>query len=417
VSNFLKVLASILTIGILACIVVIARVELTTRESTLLGVLLAVISILATWLFSHVYAQSQHEQAIHEVQEMHRSNLRTYALKAAEKVNNLSNELNRLVLYLEQAIAETEHESPEEALLAREERITSAIHIANTLKSVNDTSLSDWRGVIGEELDQQREEREEWQAEVTELMTRVETLEKSHESDIDKRDLSKEIDSIKNSMRLIVGGLTGLPLNYPRSFKPKGSAEAHCPTCSTLVAYRHKPKNNSIKAVKCQACHTLLVSKYVEDRGYSLAPRVIRTELIKCPDCDAINEVKLDSAPSSTAETECSACQNPIRYSRTASDSINVRNVTVSLSSTPVEMTEDVIDKVRLSLPPQPWPDGTGRKVAQQLKLSRETVQRAIRELINRGVFKHQVDGVLYVPIPSANGSNEENLRDGKAAD
>lgn len=65
----------------------------------------------------------------------------------------MSNELNRFVLYSEQAIAETEHESPEEALLAREERITSAIHIANTLKSVNDTSLSDWRGVIGEELD------------------------------------------------------------------------------------------------------------------------------------------------------------------------------------------------------------------------------------------------------------------------
>lgn len=28
-----------------------------------------------------------------------------------------------------------------------------------------------------------------------------------------------------------------------------------------------------------------------------------------------------------------------------------------------------------------------------------------------------KVIAVLYVPIPSANGSNEENLRDGKAVD
>jgi hypothetical protein len=40
----------------------------------------------------------------------------------------------------------------DEALQAREERIESAIHLIRTLKSVNDTSLSDWEGVIGDEL-------------------------------------------------------------------------------------------------------------------------------------------------------------------------------------------------------------------------------------------------------------------------
>ena len=80
-----------------------------------------------------------------------------FALKAAEKVDNLSQELDRLTAYLQQELTDAAGGAPQaatpEALRLKDARIESAIHIIGTLKSVNDRSLSDWQGVIGDELD------------------------------------------------------------------------------------------------------------------------------------------------------------------------------------------------------------------------------------------------------------------------
>ncbi len=70
---------------------------------------------------------------------------RFFALKAAEKVTNLSNELDRLSVFLQQEAKGTEYGSPAEALQARDPRIEAAVHMIGTLKSVNDRSLSDWQ--------------------------------------------------------------------------------------------------------------------------------------------------------------------------------------------------------------------------------------------------------------------------------
>ena len=100
----------------------------------------------------------------------HRTNLRTYALKAAEKVTNLSNELSRLSAYLQQELDYTDYRNTEEELQAKEERLESAIRLLSTLKSVNDTSLSDWQGVIGDELAEQREQIHEREQELRETL-------------------------------------------------------------------------------------------------------------------------------------------------------------------------------------------------------------------------------------------------------
>ncbi len=121
-----------------------------------------------------MYSASQHKAAIEEVQEVHRTNLRTYALKAAEKVTNLSNELSRLSTYLQQELDYTDYRNTEEKLQAKEERLESAIHLLSTLKSVNDTSLSDWQGVIGDELAVQREETKEREQELRAMLLEVE---------------------------------------------------------------------------------------------------------------------------------------------------------------------------------------------------------------------------------------------------
>jgi hypothetical protein len=150
--------------------------DMSARESALLGIMLTICSTLAGWMVTHIYSAYQISDAVREVQERSQANLRTYALKASEKVNNLSNELNRLAIYLEQDLISDEFADPHEMLHVREERIESAIHIIRTLKSVNDTSLSDWEGVIGDELDQQREERKEKEEELIGLINRTENL-------------------------------------------------------------------------------------------------------------------------------------------------------------------------------------------------------------------------------------------------
>ncbi len=106
-----------------------ATPQLTVRESTLLGVQLAVCSIIASWLITHLYAARARREEIREVQEKNQSNLRMYGLKAAEKVNNVSNELEKLSVYLEAELNFTDYASSDEELNAKEERIESAIHI------------------------------------------------------------------------------------------------------------------------------------------------------------------------------------------------------------------------------------------------------------------------------------------------
>ncbi len=115
--------------GIIVCLRVLGNGNLTPTESALLSVVLTGLSILASWVVTEIYSQSQMKEAIEEVQEQHRSSLKTYALKAAEKVTNLSNELSRLSTYLQQELDCNDYRTPEEELHSKEERIESAIHI------------------------------------------------------------------------------------------------------------------------------------------------------------------------------------------------------------------------------------------------------------------------------------------------
>jgi len=59
---------------------------------------------------------------------------------------------------------------------------------------------------------------------------------------------------------------------------------------------------------------------------------------------------------------------------------------------------ESVLTKVAERLPKQPWPTGIHKQVAEELDLTSGEVSAAIQELIRRGQFHHQVDGVVLVP-------------------
>ena len=74
-----------LAMGIGLCLYVIAVAEPTPRESLLLAFVLTILSILGSWIAARVYSKVVFNESLH-----------VFARKAAEKVDNLSNELDRL---------------------------------------------------------------------------------------------------------------------------------------------------------------------------------------------------------------------------------------------------------------------------------------------------------------------------------
>jgi hypothetical protein len=57
---------------------------------------------------------------------------------------------------------------------------------------------------------------------------------------------------------------------------------------------------------------------------------------------------------------------------------------------------EEFLAQVDALLPPQPWPTGIDREVAEKLEVGRNRVHRAITQLMNSGRRVKQIDGVLY---------------------
>ena len=75
------------------CFVQIYAGTQTAREAVLLSFLLTIASVAASWILTHIYAQSATREKIQEIQSIHHENMRLFGLKAAEKVFNLSNEI------------------------------------------------------------------------------------------------------------------------------------------------------------------------------------------------------------------------------------------------------------------------------------------------------------------------------------
>lgn len=393
-------------IGIVGCIYIINQGKMTDRESAMLGILVTILSVLASWIITEMYGTAQYRAAIQDVREEHRNNLRTYALKAAEKVNNLSNELNKLSIYLEEELNYTDYRSTDEELLAKEERIESAIHLIRTLKSVNDTGLSDWEGVIGEELDQRREEQEEKEEALKDLVMRVESLIEDQRQDFvgtkkDTTSVRKEVETLKRELRLATFQLSeaSIPRRIRRK-EPKQDVAGYCPVCHSHINYMQRSSVRSVKLVLCKTCDTKLVSTYAEPDGFSLKPRKEELETIHCPHCGELSKIPLDNFPGSNVIASCSSCSHSFRLMRTLGG-VEVNAVHPAVAPTTTEklvVSEEILEKIRKALPAQPWPTGAHLAVAQQLGLQPSEVRRAVSELIKRGEFHPQIDGVVYVP-------------------
>jgi hypothetical protein len=389
-------LALTFTASVLMLVLLVTFAELSDREVLMLGLVQTMLSVTIGWLLTHGYAVEAQKKAISEVEEQHQKNLRTYALKAAEKVENLSKEMARLERYLQVELESSEYDGPSAALAAKQERIESAIHVLTTLRSVNDTSLSDWRGVIPEELDQRRVESIEHEQRLESLLGRLEQLEPDlselgGEGALPYEEFERleiEVTGLKSQLRHLAREV-GTPFVAKRkTFREQQKIVGRCPGCLHVQPFSTKGAKGGLKAGACKSCKANLILSNIRDGEAEIRERVLLKESIDCPSCENTQQFLLDEWLGSAIEVSCSICEANFKASRAASG--------VRVFGARGQVPQAVIDQVRALLPQQPWEKGVHRAVADQLNLPPKTIQQAIRALIETGVFLEQIDGVLY---------------------
>ncbi len=366
---------------------------MTPFETTLLGLILAAISAVVSWIITHYYFERSKEISIAALKEDYRENLRTYALKAAEKVSNLSNELNILATYIDNVMEPDDDVDAKTALLLSEQKFAGIVHIVRTLKSMNDTSLSDWGGVIGEELERKKQEEAEREGQLEGLLTQINSVLKvtndiGHQGDV--------LNSIKSELKSLGSQFRTNAAFIPKKIDPVLAA---CPRCTSSVSIsRSKRGKVGIRAIECPVCEAdLIVQPIGEERESArLMLREKIAETITCPKCQTLQTVLVDNFPASSAFENCAACSSRLLVSRSPKKGLSVE---IRYSKTLSITDESLISKIQAALPVQPWEKGVHKKVAEELGLRGQDVQSVIQILISRGVFKDQRDGILLERI------------------
>jgi len=398
--TFIQLIIAILSIGVLGCLFYISTAQIDNRSAALVSIILALLSIVASYITSQYFTEKGHKEALEEVKAQHIENLKTYAINAAEKVDNLSKELRRLTNFLEDELGR-EYEDISYGFRARTEKIDSAIHIVETLKSVNDTSLSDWRGVIPEELEEKNEAQLEREAELKELIDRVEELSLMDSAAKKKGEtiITNGIDELRHQLIEVSRRIDGVRIRPQRtSNKPlREDVRMSCSNCKKEILYKQRPMKSSFKPVTCQSCGAKYTARWYVDNGFVLEPNVDKDENIVCPACEQKFTIKLPSLIFSMKQVTCPYCNAMVKITR------NIRDVKAKKLSGPTpshepvgQLSEGTIKKVKNAMPPQPWPKGTHRKVIEEIGISKRVYDQAIRELIRREVFHPQIDGVIY---------------------
>jgi hypothetical protein len=309
-------------------------------------------------------------------------------------------------------------------LLAKDIRIESAIHIINTLKSVNDRSLSDWQGIIGEELSAKREEQEAREETLREIMERFDDLQHSrydeHNQEAEQERLRSELASIRNQLRVMTAQVSGVPVSQLNRPHKKAPMEKRCPTCGNLMQFTQRNKPGTMKGVSCKACGARWIST-AADGDVVLAARVPIREKVICPGCNSASTADLDPLAGSSTETVCPSCSSPFRVSRSVTGirthaNGHVQKMNVFGGDRPPILDEVLLEKISALMGKQPWPEGQSGRTAVALGISKAEVRTGVEELIRRGTFLRQFEGELYAPVvaPGSEPTLAEDVNDGR---
>ncbi len=115
-----NILSIVIFICLLGTLYSLTLDGLTSREVTLFSSALAVLSMAISWLITDIYSESSKENALDEAKKFHTENIKTYVVNASEKVNNISNELDRLSIWLKQINQDYTDSELHEVIVIRE---------------------------------------------------------------------------------------------------------------------------------------------------------------------------------------------------------------------------------------------------------------------------------------------------------
>jgi hypothetical protein len=384
-----KILVLIFGVALIAILYLLSSVKLTDREISLFSTALAILSMACSWLITDIYSQKSKTSALEEARDFHKNSLKTYVINASEKVNNISNELDRLSSRLKK-ISNDHKDSTSTDVLIISERVTSATHIIEALKSVNDTAISDWRGIIGEEIKTFRQkEAEEKEKEISSIMLRIENLEAIDSED--ENSSQSVLDARWHLDELL--SERGIILNKDKKIQ---HITRKCPKCRTNIGFDQHTRHSNFRQLTCPkvTCNAHLVSQYDEtSKNFELVCPEQHNHNIKCSNCLEEHSVDIINYDDAIVKHHCD-CGNVISLKYFKGEVIDTKPDEAQQPK--IELTPELVERVRSRLPEQPWEKDIHKIVAREAGISNSLATRIIKRLVTDGIVYDQVDGELF---------------------
>lgn len=301
--NIILVVLTILIVVIL--LITAISGDMTPKENLFLTILLTFLAIAASWLASHIYSQKSFDQLRTTLKEEHRENLRTYALNATEKVQNLSSEMERLIEYLSQTLDIKPQDESFQVIL---ERVRASRLALRMLKSMNDTAVSDWRGVIGEDLARQADV----ESSLDEVYDRLESLvSQVSQHDEHLTDLPFRLEQVRAGIETQAKRLASTsPIRVRSSKKNKERMGIACPHCGQINETKVVFLPGWSKGQQCLSCSEFFSIAVDTNLDFEVSSLESHKENYSCPLCN--NKIEINYPPNATQFTsqfECNSCK------------------------------------------------------------------------------------------------------------
>jgi hypothetical protein len=392
----------LVTIGLglttIICLWIAGTRQLTNTESVLLGVLLSAASMLVSWLATHVYSVISVKDSVAEATQAYSDNIRTLGVRAAEKVLNLSNQLQRLSESMNSALEDADESDGTKQSIVQllRERIQAAIYNLETLKSMNDTFLSDWRGIIGDEIDKQQALERQIEVLALELRNQIRERESMRSAVVSNETVSALEDRIYQTEQRLTEKITALPFKVTvRSSKTaKEDVSLKCPSCTESISVLTRTKKGARKLIHCPSCKTYSRICAIEDGDFEIDAVTMFTFSDQCPICHTELKGEMPDYSGAMQAIVCPKCDMSLIASR-ASDGINLRVPKGEQHKFPKSLYDAVFSR----LPPRPWPPFIHKAIAAELGISNKVVSQIIGRIVESGHFPIPVQETVQTQI------------------
>ncbi len=370
----------LLGIGIIGIILISGFSELSQREYVFLSILLTGLAIAVSWLVTNLTSKSNSEQIRETLKSEYMENLRTYALKAAEKVQNLSAEIERLLDYAKESLPS----SKEEAAIISVERFKTVGLMLETIKSVNDTGLSDWRGIIGDEL----KEQGQIQTDINNIFGKIEEIEESMTTpvvpewgitlpvtagavEVAVSDVETRLQDINRSI-YEYASRSPIPVRLPK--RQRIEVAVKCPKCEVDNNTKINLREGYERVIKCNNCGNYF--KVNVDKNMRISTDNVETKEAKvtCLLCDTENTVNYPVWPGYFLHHNCSKCTSSIAASVSGNEEIQFRQ-----SEKVTKKFMEIIEQITEGQYPS---EGRISEIARVLGISKSKIAQCAKVLL-----------------------------------